>query len=41
MLFRAIPHMDAWIIGGDFNNLETIEDQIGRRVGFEGITNNE
>ena len=26
----TLPVMDSWIVGGDFNNLETLEDQQGR-----------
>lgn len=33
--------MDSWIIGGDFNNLETLEDQQGRGIDFEGIAHGE
>ena len=29
--------MDSWIVGGDFNNLETMEDQQGRGLEFVGI----
>ena len=29
--------MDSWIGGGDFNNLETMEDQQGRGSEFAGI----
>lgn len=30
----SLPEMDSWIIGGDFNNLETLEDQQGRGSDF-------
>ena len=37
----ALPEMDAWIVGGDFNNLEALEDQIGRSAAFDEIADNE
>ena len=33
-LANTIPEMDSWIVGGDFNNLETLEDQQGRGPEF-------
>ena len=37
-LIKLLPTMDSWIDGGDFNNLETMEDQHGRGPEFAGIT---
>ena len=36
-LIELLPTMDSWIVGGDFNNLETMEDQHGRGLEFTGI----
>ena len=36
-LTELLPVMDSWIVGGDFNNLETMEDQQGRGPEFTGI----
>ena len=36
-LAELLPVMDSWIVGGDFNNLETMEDQQGRGPEFTGI----
>ena len=36
-LTALLPEMDSWIVGGDFNNLETLEDQQGRGLEFLGI----
>ena len=33
-LTDLLPAMDSWIVGGDFNNLETLEDQQGRGPEF-------
>ena len=33
--------MDSWIVGGDFNNLEALEDHQGRGPEFAGITHAE
>ena len=36
-----VSEMDSWIVGGDFNNLEAIEDQQGRGLDFVGIAHAE
>ena len=36
-LTGLLPEMDSWIVGGDFNNLEALEDQQGRGPEFLGI----
>ena len=33
--------MDSWIVGGHYNNLETLEDQQGRGSEFKGIARGE
>ena len=37
-LANTEPVMDSWIVEGDFNNLETLEDQQGRGPKFIGIS---
>lgn len=34
----VLRDMDAWINRGDFNNLEALEDQIGRSTTFDGMS---
>ena len=36
-LMELLPVMDSWIVGRDFNNLETMEDQQGKGTEFAGI----
>lgn len=40
-ILDALPDMDSWIIGGDFDNVETLEDQHGRCVDFKWIVRGE
>ena len=40
-LTELLPAMDSWIVGGDFNNLETMEDQQGRGPEFASIAHAE
>ena len=36
-LTELLPVMDLWIVGGDFNNLETMEDEQSKGLEFAGI----
>ena len=37
-LTYTVPEMDSWIVGGDFDNLETMEDQQGKGPEFVGLS---